>query len=168
MTQAMTGEGKLYLLTVKPNSQRERKMPRPIGKGWVQDHLASCHGDLVSSPLARAICPTRCRPFCKWNKENSSSKARTAQPLAPRDSSSSTRTQVLWAPGHPGGGEGAGSHSGSKGGRSWDAYCYHCLPALPDDAPVPAPAGDQKDGDPLEKKVPDQPPQLPQSDTQHL
>ncbi|XP_008682743.1 nucleobindin-1 isoform X1 [Ursus maritimus] len=37
-----------------------------------------------------------------------------------------------------------------------------------DDAPVPAPAGDQKDVDPSEKKVPDQPPELPQSDTQHL
>ncbi|KAF3814819.1 hypothetical protein GH733_017095 [Mirounga leonina] len=37
-----------------------------------------------------------------------------------------------------------------------------------DDAPVPAPAGDQKDVGPSEKKVPDQPPELPQSDPQHL
>ncbi|XP_045296581.1 nucleobindin-1 isoform X4 [Leopardus geoffroyi] len=37
-----------------------------------------------------------------------------------------------------------------------------------DDAPVPAPAGDQKDVDPSEKKVPDQPPELPRLDTQHL
>ncbi|XP_027947206.1 nucleobindin-1 isoform X3 [Eumetopias jubatus] len=37
-----------------------------------------------------------------------------------------------------------------------------------DDAPVPAPAGDQKDVDPSEKKAPDQPPELPQLDTQPL
>lgn len=81
-------------------------------KSWVQDHLASCHGDLALSPLACAISPAYCRLFCKWNKENSNNKTRTAQPLAQRDSSSSTRTQVLGMgePGHPGG-EGAVAHS---------------------------------------------------------
>lgn len=37
-----------------------------------------------------------------------------------------------------------------------------------DDAPVPAPAGDQKDVPASEKKVPEQPPELPQLDSQHL
>nr|XP_021524262.1 nucleobindin-1 [Aotus nancymaae] len=39
-----------------------------------------------------------------------------------------------------------------------------------DDAPVPAPAGDQKEVDASEKKVPEQPPEaeVPQSDSQHL
>nr|XP_042127623.1 nucleobindin-1 [Peromyscus maniculatus bairdii] len=37
-----------------------------------------------------------------------------------------------------------------------------------DDAPVPAPAGDQKDVAASEKKAPEQPPELPQLDTQHL
>ncbi|KAB0400469.1 hypothetical protein E2I00_006462, partial [Balaenoptera physalus] len=37
-----------------------------------------------------------------------------------------------------------------------------------DDAPVPAPAGDQKDVDPSEKKVPEQTPELPQLESQHL
>uniref|UniRef100_A0A8D1K0F5 Nucleobindin-1 n=1 Tax=Sus scrofa TaxID=9823 RepID=A0A8D1K0F5_PIG len=37
-----------------------------------------------------------------------------------------------------------------------------------DDAPVPAPAGDQKDVDASEKKVPEQTPELPQLDSQHL
>lgn len=36
------------------------------------------------------------------------------------------------------------------------------------DAPVPAPAGDQKDVPASEKKVPEQPPVLPQLDSQHL
>lgn len=36
------------------------------------------------------------------------------------------------------------------------------------DAPVPAPAGDQKDNPASEKKVPEQPPVLPQLDSQHL
>lgn len=37
-----------------------------------------------------------------------------------------------------------------------------------DDAPVPAPAGDQKDVAASEKKDPEQPPKLPQLDSQHL
>ncbi|KAJ8775450.1 hypothetical protein J1605_016300 [Eschrichtius robustus] len=37
-----------------------------------------------------------------------------------------------------------------------------------DDAPVPAPAGDQKDVDPSKKKVPEQTPELPQLESQHL
>ncbi|XP_054566600.1 nucleobindin-1 isoform X2 [Eptesicus fuscus] len=37
-----------------------------------------------------------------------------------------------------------------------------------DDAPVPAPAGDQKDAVASEKKVPEQPPELPPLDSQHL
>ncbi|XP_037675759.1 nucleobindin-1 isoform X1 [Choloepus didactylus] len=37
-----------------------------------------------------------------------------------------------------------------------------------DDMPVPAPANDQKDVDTSEKKVPEQHPELPQLDTQHL
>ncbi|OBS60355.1 hypothetical protein A6R68_08507, partial [Neotoma lepida] len=37
-----------------------------------------------------------------------------------------------------------------------------------DDAPVPAPAGDQKDVAASEKKAPEQPPELPQLDSQHL
>nr|XP_040134928.1 nucleobindin-1 [Ictidomys tridecemlineatus] len=36
------------------------------------------------------------------------------------------------------------------------------------DVPVPAPAGDQKDVDTSEKKVPGQPPEVPQLDSQHL
>uniref|UniRef100_A0A667IWA9 EF-hand domain-containing protein n=1 Tax=Lynx canadensis TaxID=61383 RepID=A0A667IWA9_LYNCA len=56
----------------------------------------------------------------------------------------------------------------SAGERHWDVYRHHFLPPFPDDAPVPAPAGDQKDVDPSEKKVPDQPPELPRLDTQHL
>lgn len=89
-----------------------------------------------------------------------------AQPLALRDSPSSTRTQVL-ASGHNR--DGAGTQTpGSKGGGGWDVWGYHFLPPFPDDAPVPAPAGDQKDVDPLGKKVPEQPPKLPQLDSQHL
>ncbi|XP_062947209.1 nucleobindin-1 isoform X2 [Cynocephalus volans] len=37
-----------------------------------------------------------------------------------------------------------------------------------DDAPVPAPAGDQKDVDASVRKVPEQPPVVPQLDSQHL
>lgn len=37
-----------------------------------------------------------------------------------------------------------------------------------DDVPVPAPAGDQKDVDASEKKVPEQTPEPPQLDSQHL
>ncbi|KAF7480381.1 hypothetical protein GHT09_008386 [Marmota monax] len=36
------------------------------------------------------------------------------------------------------------------------------------DVPVPAPAGDQKDVDTSEKKIPEQPPEVPQLDSQHL
>lgn len=67
-------------------------------KELVHDHLAGCHGDSTSYPLASVISPTPCRPFCKWNRGNSSSKSTTTQHPALRDSSSSTQTQVL-APG---------------------------------------------------------------------
>ncbi|KAK2509944.1 hypothetical protein MC885_014780 [Smutsia gigantea] len=57
---------------------------------------------------------------------------------------------------------------GSEGGGGWGVWCYRFLPPFPGDAPVPAPAGDQKDADPLGKKVPEQPPKPPQLDSQHL
>lgn len=56
-------------------------------------------------------------------------------------------------------GRGAGP-PGAWGRRGWDVLYHHSLPPFPDDAPVPAPAGDQKEVDASEKKLVEQLPEV--------